>query len=72
MATKTYDAGVKDYRQNYWTPDYQPLDTDLLACFKITAQPEVPREEAAAAGAWAFDARGAHSINQCPIRYCLQ
>ena len=49
MATKTYDAGVKDYRQNYWTPDYQPLDTDLLACFKITAQPEVPREEAAAA-----------------------
>ncbi len=49
MASKTYDAGVKDYRQNYWTPGYVPLDTDLLACFKITAQAGVPREEAAAA-----------------------
>ena len=29
--------------------DYQVKDTDLLACFKITPQPGVPREEAAAA-----------------------
>ena len=49
MAANTYDAGVKDYREAYWTPDYVPLDTDLLACFKITPQPDVPREEAAAA-----------------------
>lgn len=44
-----YDAGVKDYRHTYWEPDYTPTDTDLLACFKITAQEGVPREEAAAA-----------------------
>ena len=46
---KTYDAGVKDYRETYWMPDYEPSATDLLACFKITPQPGVPREEAAAA-----------------------
>ena len=46
---KAYDAGVKEYRDMYWTPDYVPLDTDLLACFKVTGQPEVPREEVAAA-----------------------
>jgi len=49
MAGKTYKAGVKDYRENYWTPDYIPLDTDLLACFKIVTQEGVPHEEAAAA-----------------------
>ena len=52
MATdsgKTYSAGVKEYRQTYWEPDYKVKDTDLLACFKITPQPGVPREEAAAA-----------------------
>jgi ribulose-bisphosphate carboxylase large chain len=49
MSVKTYDAGVKEYRDMYWTPDYVPLDTDLLACFKVTGQPGVPREEVAAA-----------------------
>jgi ribulose-bisphosphate carboxylase large chain len=49
MSTKTYDAGVKDYALTYWTPDYVPLDSDLLACFKVTPQGGVPREEAAAA-----------------------
>jgi ribulose-bisphosphate carboxylase large chain len=49
MATKTYEAGVKAYADTYWTPDYTPNDTDLLACFKVTAQAGVPREEAAAA-----------------------
>ena len=49
MATLTYDAGVKEYRATYWTPDYVPKETDLLACFKITPQPGVSREEAAAA-----------------------
>ena len=49
MASKAYDAGVKEYRDMYWTPDYVPLDTDLLACFKCTGQPGVPNEEVAAA-----------------------
>ena len=46
---KTYDAGVKEYRETYWMPDYTPLETDILACFKITPQDGVPREELAAA-----------------------
>jgi len=46
---KTYSAGVKDYRETYWMPDYKPKETDLLACFKIIPQAGVPREEAAAA-----------------------
>ena len=49
MSSKTYDAGVKEYRSTYWEPDYQVKDTDLLACFKITPQSGVSREEAAAA-----------------------
>lgn len=49
MAAKTYQAGVKAYRETYWDPDYSPKDTDILACFKVTPQAGVPREEAAAA-----------------------
>ncbi|VBB69381.1 Ribulose bisphosphate carboxylase large chain [invertebrate metagenome] len=49
MLLRRYDAGVKEYSQMYWQPDYQVKDSDLLACFKIVAQPGVPREEAAAA-----------------------
>jgi ribulose-bisphosphate carboxylase large chain len=49
MIAQTYDAGVKDYRETYWDPAYTPKDTDILACFKITPQAGVPREEAAAA-----------------------
>ena len=49
MTTKSYDAGVKEYRQTYWAPDYVPSDMDILACFKIVPQDGVPREEAAAA-----------------------
>jgi ribulose-bisphosphate carboxylase large chain len=30
-------------------PDYIPLETDILACFKVTPQEGVPREEIAAA-----------------------
>src|SRR3972149_8584146 len=26
---KTYKAGVKEYRETYWEPDYKILDTDL-------------------------------------------
>lgn len=46
---KTFEAGVKDYREQYWEPDYPIKDSDILACFKVTPQPGVPREEAAAA-----------------------
>lgn len=46
---KNYSAGVKEYRETYWMPDYVPSDTDLLACFKFVPQPGVAPEEAAAA-----------------------
>ncbi len=49
MSTKTFNAGVKEYRETYWDPNCSPKDTDLLACFKVTPQPGVPREEVAAA-----------------------
>ena len=35
---KSYSAGVKEYRETYWMPEYVPKDTDFLACFKITPQ----------------------------------
>jgi ribulose-bisphosphate carboxylase large chain len=44
-----FKAGVKDYRLTYYTPDYQPKDTDILAAFRMTPQPGVPPEEAGAA-----------------------
>lgn len=47
--SKTYSAGVKDYRATYWEPDYVPKDSDILACFKLVPQPGVDPEEAAAA-----------------------
>ncbi|MFP4132251.1 MAG: form I ribulose bisphosphate carboxylase large subunit [Pseudomonadota bacterium] len=46
---KKYEAGVKDYRETYWEPDYPIKDSDFLAVFKVTPQEGVPREEAAAA-----------------------
>ncbi len=33
----------------YWEPDYKPKDTDVIALFRITPQPGVDHEEAAAA-----------------------
>jgi len=47
VAEMTYTAGIKDYRETCRTPDYVPLDSDLLAVFKIAAQAGVPKEEAA-------------------------
>ena len=44
-----FQAGVREYREIYWTPGYQPRDTDVLAAFRIVPQPEVSPEEAAAA-----------------------
>jgi ribulose-bisphosphate carboxylase large chain len=52
-STKTrnrYDAGVMKYRDmGYWQPDYEPAQTDVIALFRITPQPGVAPEEAAAA-----------------------
>jgi ribulose-bisphosphate carboxylase large chain len=44
-----FEAGVREYREIYWTPDYQPRETDVLAAFRVVPQPEVAPEEAAAA-----------------------
>src|SRR6516162_10299273 len=44
-----FEAGVREYRERYWTPDYEPRPTDVLAAFRLTPQSEVPAEEAAAA-----------------------
>lgn len=34
-SSKAYDAGVKDYCETCWEPDYTPRASALLACFKI-------------------------------------
>ena len=44
-----FEAGVREYRENYWDPAYQPRETDVLAAFRLVPQPEVAPEEAAAA-----------------------
>ena len=45
-----YKAGVLQYKvMGYWQPDYLPKDTDVVAVFRITPQPGVDEEEAAAA-----------------------
>ncbi len=49
IGSARFDAGVKEYREVYWTPGHVPSDTDILACFRMTPQREVLPEEAAAA-----------------------
>ncbi|WP_336739107.1 form I ribulose bisphosphate carboxylase large subunit [Aureimonas altamirensis] len=45
-----YKSGVMEYkRMGYWEPQYEPKDTDLIACFRITPQDGVDPIEAAAA-----------------------
>ena len=44
-----FEAGVREYRETYWVPEYQPRDSDVLAAFRLVAQPGVAAEEAAAA-----------------------
>src|SRR3970040_1851977 len=45
-----YKAGVIPYKKmGYWEPDYKPKDTDIIALFRITPQPGVDPDEAAAA-----------------------
>lgn len=45
----SFHAGVKPYAADYYTPDYEPKDTDLLCAFRITPSPGVDMVEAAAA-----------------------
>jgi ribulose-bisphosphate carboxylase large chain len=48
--TDRWSAGVIPYAEmGYWKPDYQPKETDVLCAFRVTPQPGVPPEEAAAA-----------------------
>jgi ribulose-bisphosphate carboxylase large chain len=44
-----FEAGVKEYRLHYFDEGYEPSETDVLAAFRVTPQPEVSWEEAAAA-----------------------
>ena len=47
-----FQAGVKDYSEAgrfYYDPGYQPGPNEVLAAFRVTPQPGVPFEEAAAA-----------------------
>lgn len=46
---REYEAGVRPYRLDYYVPDYEPLNTDLLCAFRITPQPGVDTVEAASA-----------------------
>lgn len=51
-ATQTglgFQAGVKDYRLTYYMKNYRVHVNDLLAAFRVIAQPGVPAEEAGAA-----------------------
>ncbi len=49
-AADRYKAGVMQYKDmGYFDLDYQPKDTDILCCFRITPQDGVDHEEAAAA-----------------------
>lgn len=45
-----YKSGVMEYKKmGYWEPDYEPKETDVIACFRITPQDGVDPIEAAAA-----------------------
>ena len=45
-----YKAGVLEYRKmGYWEPDYEPKDTDIIACFRVSPQDGVDPVEASAA-----------------------
>jgi ribulose-bisphosphate carboxylase large chain len=49
-ARSRWTSGVIPYKEmGYWRPDYEPKDTDILCAFRITPQPGVEPEEAAAA-----------------------
>ena len=48
--TDRWSSGVIPYKEmGYWKPDYVPKDSDILCAFRVTPQPGVDPEEAAAA-----------------------
>ena len=48
--TDRWSSGVIPYKEmGYWKPDYVPKDSDILCAFRVTPQPGVEPEEAAAA-----------------------
>jgi ribulose-bisphosphate carboxylase large chain len=47
--SKKYEAGVRAYAQDYYVPDYELLDTDLLCAFRIQPSEGTDMIEAAAA-----------------------
>ncbi len=50
QAHSRWASGVMPYREmGYWKPDYEPKESDVLCAFRITPQPGVEPEEAAAA-----------------------
>ncbi|HEX2026794.1 MAG TPA: ribulose-bisphosphate carboxylase large subunit [Nitriliruptorales bacterium] len=47
---RDFEAGVEPYRDmGYYSADYEPSDTDIIAAFRVTPQEGVPWEEAAGA-----------------------
>jgi ribulose-bisphosphate carboxylase large chain len=49
-SAERYKAGVMPYKQmGYFEPDYEPKDTDVICCFRVTPQEGVDPEEASAA-----------------------
>ncbi|GJS40784.1 ribulose-1,5-bisphosphate carboxylase/oxygenase large subunit [Tanacetum coccineum] len=40
-ASVGFKAGVKDYKLTYYTPEYETKDTDILAAFRVTPQPDI-------------------------------
>jgi ribulose-bisphosphate carboxylase large chain len=50
QSAERYRAGVMKYAEmGYWEPDYEPIETDVIALFRITPQEGVDPVEAAAA-----------------------
>src|SRR6266849_4137765 len=43
-----FEAGVREYREIYWTPGYQPRETEVLAAFRLIPQPAVAAESSTA------------------------
>ncbi|KAK9044583.1 hypothetical protein V6N11_058481 [Hibiscus sabdariffa] len=43
-ASVGFQAGVKEYKFTYYTPEYEVKDTDILVVFRVTPQPGVPPE----------------------------
>jgi ribulose-bisphosphate carboxylase large chain len=46
---RTFQAGVRPYAKDYYVPDYEPSDTDLLCAFRIEPAAGTDMIEAAAA-----------------------